>query len=503
MSSLKIVKNAFANLCRGGAAALVVLFLPPFLTRILDKDTYGTWLLILQLSTYVSFLDFGMQTAVGKFVAHCNELGDTKQRDSLISTSIAILSGAAVLAMLGISILAWQLPHLFKDMPTSLRQDAYWSLLFVGGSLAISLPFSVFGAIFIGLQRYDIPAWIIGISKLLGGIFVVLVAQSSHSIVMMGVVMGLANLCTGLWQFIAYKKIIGSYHISLMTVTKKSALEVIDCCFSLSISSFGVLLVSGLDISIIGFFDYKSIPYYVIASALTNFVFGTSSAILTTILPIASVIGAKNESERLGDLLISTTKYAIILSAAINLPVMLLSETIISLWINHDYAIHTNYLLQLLITANFIRIIGAPYFMIAIGCGEHRQVVLSPLIEAFVNLLVSLIFTSKFGASGVAIGTLIGGFVSVGMHFGYNLPRTVKIRVPNRTDFFLSLIKLVGSIVIPLMVAIFIVTNMFVSVSVRCLLILILYVILWRFCLSHQERYTIFSNIKIICLKNA
>jgi hypothetical protein len=37
-----IFKNAFANLCRGGAAVLVAILLPPFLMRILSKDAYGT-----------------------------------------------------------------------------------------------------------------------------------------------------------------------------------------------------------------------------------------------------------------------------------------------------------------------------------------------------------------------------------------------------------------------------------------------------------------------------
>jgi O-antigen/teichoic acid export membrane protein len=63
MSQITLVKNAFANVCRGGAAALVMLLMPPFLTRILSKDAYGAWLLILQLATYVSLLDFGIQIA--------------------------------------------------------------------------------------------------------------------------------------------------------------------------------------------------------------------------------------------------------------------------------------------------------------------------------------------------------------------------------------------------------------------------------------------------------
>jgi O-antigen/teichoic acid export membrane protein len=353
MSRLTIVKNAFASLCRGGAAALVVILLPPFLTRILSKDAYGTWLLILQLSAYVSFLDFGIQTAVGRFVAHCNELGDTKQRDSIISTAIAILTGASLLALIGLAILVWQLPHLFKDMPANLHQDARLSLLCVGGSLAVSLPFSVFGAIFIGLHRYDIPAWIIGTSKLLGGIFVVLVAQFSHSIVMMGLVMGVANLCTGLWQFIAYKKMARHIVISTQLLSTNTAVEIIKYCSALVIWNMGMILVTGLDTIIIGYFDYRSLPYYALAASLTSFVLGIQSSIFSSVLPNAAEIGARGDREGLGKLLISTTRYGVILLVLTSLPLILGAKWILFLWVGESYAVQTTALLQLLVIANF------------------------------------------------------------------------------------------------------------------------------------------------------
>ncbi len=441
MSHLKVIKNAFANLCRGGAGALVTLLLPPFLTKILSKDAYGTWLLILQLSTYVSFLDFGMQTAVGRFVAHCNELGDTKRRDSIISTAIAVLTGAALLAISGISVLAWQLPNLFKDMPDNLQQDAQLALLCVGISLSISLPFSVFGAIFIGLQRYDIPAWIIGISKLLGGVFVVLIAQSSHSIVMMGVVMSLANLAAGFWQFIAYKKYAGYMDISLKMLSTKAASDITKYCSALFVWSMGILLVTGLDTVIIGWFDYKSLAYYTLATSLTSFAVGVQNSVFTIILPNAAAISARGDRSGLGKLLISTTRYATIILILTSLPLILGAKWILFFWVGSSYAVHTVQLLQLLVVANFVRQLGAPYSIVAMAAGEQKVIILSPLIEGVVNMIVSIILTSKLGANGVAVGTIVGGIVSVYLHFFYNLQRTKSILIENINVLIIAIIR--------------------------------------------------------------
>ncbi len=499
MSNLRMVENTFANLCRGGAVALTVIVLPPFLARTLSKDAYTTWLLILQLSTYVNLLDLGVQTIIGQSVAHYNELGDPKQRNSIISSSIAILSGSAVVALVGISLIAAQLVNIFKDMPIALQQDARLALLLVGGSLALSLPFSVFGAVFLGLYRNDIPAWIIGIGKIFGGILVVLIASSTHNIVMMAVAVGLVNLGTGLWQLIAYSRIMeSSYQLSRKLVSRKSLIEIRDSCLALSVSTFGVLIVSGLDTIIIGFFDYKSIAYYALAATLTNFVFGISSAMLNTIVPVASSIGAKNDPAKLGELLISTTKYSVILIIAINLPLLLLSRSVITLWVGANYADQTSYLFELLITANFIRQIGSPYFMIAIGCGEHKKIILSPLIEAFTNLFFSVLLTMSIGASGVAIGTIIGGLASVAMHFLYNLPRTTKILVTNKLDLALTIIKPIVLVAIPLISLSILVNGQILPISIwiSILGIVVGWGILWKYGLNQQDRSMLISALE-------
>lgn len=432
MSHFTLVKNIFANVCRGGSAALVTLLLPPFLTRILSKDAYGTWLLILQLSTYVSFLDFGIQTAVGRYVAHYNEIENASQRDSVVSTCLAILTALGSLAMIGVITLAWHLPNLLKDMPVDLHQDAQLALLAVGGSLAVSLPFSVFGGIFIGLQRYDIPAWIIGISKLFGGLLVVIIANHTHSILMMALMMGMTNILSGISQFLASKRFAGYIKISIKLLSKKTTVEIIRYCSVIVLWYLGITLVSGLDTVIIGYFDYKYLAAYNLAASLTTFLVSIPGAIFSTLIPMAAAMSARNEKQALGELVLSMTRYAIILLVLICLPVILGSKWILNLWVGQNYADQANELLQLLMVANLIRQIGYPYSVIAVAIGEQEIIMLSPLLEGIVNFSVSifLITQTQIGVLSVAIGTLIGGIVSVYMHLFHNLPRSKKVFSP-------------------------------------------------------------------------
>jgi O-antigen/teichoic acid export membrane protein len=485
---MRILKNAFANVARGSTAALI-----------LSQDAYGTLLLILQLSAYVGFLDFGIQTAVGRFVAHTNELQDFKQRDSIVSTSLAILVGSGLLAILGVLTLVWQLPHFFRGMPQELHQDARLALLFVGGSLALSLPFSVFGGVFIGIQRYDVPAWIVGVSKLFGGALAVLLARSTHSIAWMGFGMAITTVGGAFGQYLAYRKIAGNIKILPQLISKDAGQEIISYCFGISVWTLGMLLVSGLDVTIVGIFDYKSVTYYTLAVSLTNFIIQLQSTVFGVLIPSAAILGAREDKEGLGRLLMNSTRYGMLLLLSTGIPLIIGAKWILTLWIGGEYASHTSILLQVLVFANIVRLSGLQYATLVIAIGQQRLILLSPLIEGISNFLLSVVLTSFIGAVGTAFGTMFGAFISIIFHFTYNMHRTTDIPI-YRKQLLLSGILTPLTCALPSVV--FFVTICFLpdlSASTIAPLLIIVGIIslalLWNIGLKSGERNKLISYI--------
>jgi O-antigen/teichoic acid export membrane protein len=498
---IRVLKNAFANVARGSAGGLIAILLPPFLTRILSQDAYGTWLLILQLSAYVGFLDFGIQTAVGRFVAHTNELQDFKQRDSIVSTSLAILSGSGLFATVGMAMLAWQLPYLFGGMPKALHQEARLALLFVGSSLALNLPFSVFGGIFIGIQRYDVPAWIIGVSKLAGGALAILLAQSTHSIAWMGFGMAVTTVGGALGQYIAYRKIAGDIKISPQLISKDTGKEITGYCFGISVWTLGLLLVSGLDVTIVGFFDYQSVVYYTLAVSLTNFIIQLQSTIFGVLIPSAAILGAREDKIGLGRLLMNSTRYGVLLLLFTGIPLIIGAKWILTLWVGAEYASHTTVLLQVLVFANILRLSGLPYATLVMAVGQQRLILLSPLVEGISNFLLSVILTSFIGAAGTALGTMLGGFISIVFHFAYNMHRTTDILI-HRNKLILSGILTPLTCALPSMV-LFVVMRFLPDlrastlVPIFMIVIIISLALLWSIGLKSGERNKLISYIHI------
>ena len=146
-------KNATANVIRLASFSVVALLLTPLLVHRLSTETYAAWVLIVQLSTYVMFLDFGIQGAVSHFVTYTEEKQDLNLRDGIVSSAFWLLAGLAALGVLLIGGLAWQLPRLFENVPASLQPVARTSLLLVGISTAVGLPVSALAAVFLDGNR--------------------------------------------------------------------------------------------------------------------------------------------------------------------------------------------------------------------------------------------------------------------------------------------------------------------------------------------------------------
>lgn len=423
-----VVKNASANLARLAGSGVIALLLPPFLVRELSKDAYGAWSLLLQLTLYVGYLDFGIQTAVARFVAHAEELGDTKQKDGVVSTAFVLLSLAALLGCVLVIVLAWQLPNLFGQMPPALYQPAQIALLFMGISFALGLPVSVIHALFIGLQRNEIPAAVAVANKVAMAALVAGVVLQHWGLAAMGASVALANVLSYFAAFVAGRAW-ARVRIHVTQISRVYVRQIGGYSASVVVWMVAMLMISGLDLSIVGIFDYKMTAYYAIAATLTNFIAQAQGAIFSALLPASAVLGARGDGERLGVMLVSSTRYGMLILLAMALPLVVGGHWIIRFWAGADYAQHATRILQVLVIANVIRLCALPYSTLLLGTGQQKKVIASPLAEGITNLLASVVGAYLLGAIGVALGTLIGAVVSVALHLFYNMPRTALIAI--------------------------------------------------------------------------
>jgi O-antigen/teichoic acid export membrane protein len=444
-----ISRNIVASLARVVAVSLIALVLPAYLTHHLPVTTYAAWVLILQLGAYVSYLDLGIQTGVSKFVAEYNARGDQTGAGHHASAGLALMIFAGTLGLACTLILAWQVPRLFSRMPSNLYPDVRISVALVGFSLSLGLICAVYSAVFLGLQRYGIPMTISIVNRASFALVVLAVVALHGSLAAMGLAVALVNTATGLLQVVAWRRKASHIRISTRLVNFHVLNVVARYCSLQSIWTVAMLCVTGLDVAIVGHFDYVQTAYYSIATLPTSFALAIIGSMMGPLMPASSAMSTHRSAVEMGDLLARITRYSTVILLLTGLPLMVCGFPLLRLWVGPAYALHTLKYLRILVLANVIRNLCAPYATMIAATGRQGAATTTAISEAVVNLGSSIYLASRFGAIGVALGTLLGSFVSVALHFAITMHFTHGTLAISRLRLFLTGFLQPGIIAIP------------------------------------------------------
>lgn len=405
-----ISRNVAISLARVVFNSLVALLLPAYLVHHLPVATYSAWILILQLGAFVSFLDLGIQTGVAKFVAEHDARGDVVEAGRHASAGFLMMTLASVLGLGLTAILAWQVPRIFHNMPEALYRDVRISVLLVGASLSFTLLCSVFSAVFVGLQQYGIPTAITVLNRSLYTLTVCIIVHFHGGLIAMGFAVSLINVSTGLLQASAWRRKFSRIRISAIGVDPKILKRMFSYCLTLGVWSAAMLCISGLDVTIVGHYDFKETAYYSLATLPTNLIISIISSAFGPFLPAVSALSTQRTAVAMGNILFRVTRYSTILILLIGLPLLVGAYPILHLWVGRTYALHSVRYLEILVLATMLRNLCVPYATIVVATGKQGLATASAIAEAIVNLGSSVYLAHSLGAIGVAAGTLLGAF---------------------------------------------------------------------------------------------
>ncbi len=435
LSARKVLQGSASNIIRLIFSLLVGIVLPRVLVHHLSQAEYSTWVLILQLSTYVTLLDLGLQTVVAKFVAEHHATGDRDANRRLISSSFSVLGIAALIGMGIVGFMVWRVPHFFAQMPPALYPQARIGLFAVGFSAAFALPFGPFLSAFAGLQEYFFPTAIALVSRILSAAALIGFTFLHASLAELACALAVVNIFTALAQYAGWRRYARQYlDFTFFFLDRATANTLLRSGGVIAIWTVGGLFVSGLDTIIVGHFDFANTGFYALAASVTNFMLMFINSLFAPLMPAVSAMQTTSTPKQIGDLTIRVSRYCTLVVCLAGLPLLVGAYPLLTLWVGQQYAAKTSAFLQILVLGNCVRQLGYPYSLIVIATGKQYFATIASVSEALVNLCLSVWLAHRIGAMGVAIGTLAGAFVSVGLHLLVSMPLTrpaIKLNVSN------------------------------------------------------------------------
>jgi O-antigen/teichoic acid export membrane protein len=408
-----VIKNAASNLVRGGASAAVALALPHFLTQSLTPGKFAAWSLILQIAAYAGYLDFGLQTAIARFLAQSMELGELDRSKRLVSTAFALLSIGAGLAALVLAIAITNQRRLFPGLPPSLSAEFQVGAAILAASAVLQLPLSVFGGVLTGLHRNELPALAIGTTRLLGAAAAIVAARYTSSLMILAACIGVANLLGSLVQALMATRLMPQLEIRAALITRAIAAQLAHYCMGLTVWSFAMLLVSGLDVTIVGYFTFPAVGYYSIAASLIALFAGINNSALAALLTPIAALCARGETRRIADIILYATRLNTAANLLLTVALFAFGQRLVEVWCGPAYAQAALPIIKILALAQLLRLTMAAYSVALISTGQQNRAIVPALAEAFVNLTCSVLGALFLGPIGVALGTLAGALCGI------------------------------------------------------------------------------------------
>lgn len=413
MAATVLVRNAALRWVSVAVQLGASLVLTPLLVRALGTAGYGLVVLLSGVAGWALLLFAGLGPTLVRTFAAQREAGDDQGRDETASTVFAVYLGAGALCLLCAAALAPFLPTLFHLAPTQTR-DARTMLFALAVALSVQFPGSVYGAVLMARERYDLVQ-AVGLS------LVALRAVATAVVALRWPVFALVALVTAtpmVLEQVAYvilaRRIEPSLRVSLRFARVARLRRLGGFSARVLVLTLAQRLIHASDeLVIAGALGPAPVADYALALRMVEYPREALERAADVALPHATGAFERGDLDALRRLWSAGSRALLGVGLAAAWMLALWGESILGRWLGGDHG-HGGRVVAALLAPAMVasvagRITARP---ILLACGDLRAAVRVTTAEAGINLALSLVLVRVMGVEGVALGTLLPGLVT-------------------------------------------------------------------------------------------
>ena len=392
------------------AETVIGLLMLPFNLSHLGTAEYGLWVLLGSITVHFSVLDLGYGGALVKFMAQYRAHRDARAINEIASTLFFVFSAIGLVAYGVAVIVAFNLGHVFKITPEQ-AQTGKWILMIIAIHISLNFPFSVFGGIISGFQRYDANNMVAIASSIAVAVVNAAVLLAGYGIVALVA----ATTCVRIIAYLIYRsnayRIFPELQIRMSLFRRSRLREVTGFSIYSSIIDWANKLNYQLDELVIGaFIGSSAVAVWAPAERIITGTQRLTNQLNGVLFPVIVDSDASQQKLRLQQILLQGTRLSLVMVVPIAAALILLADPLIHAWLGPKKApamAGAVPVIQILAVAVAIRVGNATGNTILKGAGEHRMLAFVNLATGLANLAMSVLLIHRYGLVGVAVGTLI------------------------------------------------------------------------------------------------
>ena len=402
-----IFRNVATRYIAVAAELAIGLITLPFNLHHLGTEAYGLWMLTAGVTIHFSILDLGYGGAMIKFIAQYRAHKDSRALNEIASTLFYLFAAFGILAYLAVIGLAFNLEHVFR-ISQAQAEIGKWILLIIGVNVAINFPFSVYGGVSSGFQRYDINNLVATVSSVLIAVVNITVVLAGYGLITLVAATAFVRFAT----YFVYRRnaysVFPGLRIRPSFVRKDRLREVTGFSVYSSIIDWANKLNYELDEVVIGIFMGPGpVAIWAVADRIISGTQRLTNQGNAVLFPVVVDSEATNRVGRLQKVMLEGTRLSLATVLPIALVLIVLADPLIRAWVRKPEVMAAVPVIQILALAVALRVGNATSTTLLKGSGHIRRVAMVNIWTGLVNLVLSALLIRPFGLVGVAVGTVI------------------------------------------------------------------------------------------------
>jgi len=383
----------------------------PIILSYLGQEEYGIWIIIGSFLGYMGLMDFGITGSVTQLIAKNDNKENIEKINIIVNNSffLQIIIGFIII-ILGIGC-SFIFPNLFDINPSS-KETAFMAFFLASIGYGISFPPKTLKGLIRGRQYISLSIWLE---------FFIFLLTTLLNLYFLSLGLGLLALPIGtiiiriLSYFLFYKmakKTFPQLKISLSYFKWKDAKSILNISGIWFIGSMSAVIIYTSDTLIIGsILSTGAVTIYALTFRLSEVFREFIYTFNTTAMPGIGQLAGEGQVDKIKNILLTMFPLVINTTLGITLFIIFFNQDFMKIWVGIELYGGDN--LNLIFALTLFTSVIFHSFSIILSSGLNlKTVTTSRVIEAILNIILSLILIQYYGVLGVALGTLFANILT-------------------------------------------------------------------------------------------
>ena len=405
-----LVINAASNWTSTAMNMIVGLFLTPFIILYIGKSDYGILSLIFTIVGYYGLLGLGVTNAITPYTARYIGQKDWQALNKFVCTSLTFFTIIGLIALVASFALATPLASFFNISPDRFASFKY-TIWLVGFAATVDFPGKVFISVLRGHENFVAGNCISIAAALLRAGLTVWLLLEGFGLLGAALAIGVSSTLSLGASVILCRTLAKHVKVRLFSASRRMMRILLLYGSTTAIITVSDMLRFQIGTAVIGkFIGIEAVAVYAIAAMLMRYFRRAIRDAMKVLKPRFGVLYGSGQKEKLKQTLFRSTTVASTFAFGGATLLIVFGRHLIHLWVGSAFADAT-LVLYILVAALAFEMAQNPGINVLYALDRIRPLSVLWMVEAVINLSLSLLLVGPLGIVGVALGTAIPCFI--------------------------------------------------------------------------------------------